>query len=170
VGGSAHGARAGGLTALGRRWLSEMERLELVVDLAHASPQTFADVIAAATRPVLVSHTGVTGTCPGPRNLTDDQLRAVARTGGVVGIAYFKVAVCGSEPRQIARAIVHAVRVAGAEHVALGSDFDGAVATPFDTTGLPVLVDALLAEGLTEAQTRLVLGANTLRLLGELLP
>ena len=122
------------------------------------------------TRPVIVSHTGVRGTCDNNRNLSDEQLRAIARTGGVIGIGYWPTAVCGKDAASIARAIMHATRVVGAEHVALGSDFDGAVPVPFDTTGLALIVDALLAEGMGEGDIRLVMGESALRVFNETLP
>ena len=142
----------------------------MAVDLAHASPATFADAIAAATKPVVVSHTGVQATCPGPRNLSDAQLRAVAATGGVVGIGFWDSAVCGTDARAIVRAIRHAASVVGAEHVAFGSDFDGAVTTPFDAAGLAELTDALLADGFRDEEIRLIAGVNVVRLLRQTLP
>jgi microsomal dipeptidase-like Zn-dependent dipeptidase len=166
---SAHGVRGEGLTPLGRQWVQRMEEKHMLIDLAHASHGTLADVLEVARQPVVVSHTGVRGTCDNDRNLTDDELRGIARNGGVVGIAYFKVAVCDATPAGIARAIRHAATVAGVEHVGLGSDFDGAVRTPFDATGLIQLVDPLLAQGFTEQEIRLILGENTLRVLGEVL-
>jgi membrane dipeptidase len=169
-GGSAHGVRKGGLTAKGRDLVRRLEERQMLVDLAHASASTVRDVLAAATRPVVVSHTGVKGTCDNVRNLDDEELRGVARTGGLVGIGYWQTAVCGTEGRAIARAIRHAVQVAGIEHVALGSDFDGAVAEPFDTTGLAEVTDALLAEGFTEPDVAKIMGGNALRLLAATLP
>ncbi len=169
-GGSAHGAVKGGLTAAGREMIRRMETLGMALDLAHASPATFSEAIAASTKPVVVSHTGVQATCPGPRNLTDDQLRAVAATGGVVGIGFWDSAVCGGDPRAIARAIRHAVSVAGVEHVAFGSDFDGAVTTPFDAAGMAVLTDELLAEGFGEDEIRRIAGENVARILRHALP
>jgi microsomal dipeptidase-like Zn-dependent dipeptidase len=142
----------------------------MLVDLAHASARTIDDVLSMATRPVVVSHTGVRATCDNARNLSDDQLRRIAATGGVIGIGYWDTAVCGEDARAIARAIAHAASVVGPEHVALGSDFDGAVSVPFDTTGLAVLVDALLAAGLPEEAIAQVMGGNVVRLLGQSLP
>ena len=119
---------------------------------------------------MVVSHTGVRGTCDNNRNLSDDQLRASPRTGGVIGIGFWDTAVCGADARAIARALAHAVRVAGLEHVALGSDFDGAVTTPFDASGLPLLTEALLEAGLDEATVGHVVGGNAVRLLRATLP
>jgi microsomal dipeptidase-like Zn-dependent dipeptidase len=170
VGGSAHGTDRKGLTSLGILWLQRLEELRIVIDLAHASPQTFEEVIGRARRPVVVSHSGVKATCDTARNLSDAQLSAVAANGGVVGIGYFEAAVCGRDVEAIARAVRHAANVMGVQHVALGSDWDGAVRTPFDATGLPVLVDALRAKGFTDADLRAILGGNALRVLSQSLP
>ena len=170
IGGSAHGVTKGGLTAKGREWVRALEERKVLVDLAHASPQTIDDVLAVARRPVVVSHTGVRGTCDNRRNLGDAQLRTIAATGGVVGIGFWDTAVCGDDARAVARAIVHAVRVAGAEHVGLGSDFDGAVTTPFDASGLPQVTQALLEAGMGEDDIARVMGGNVVRLLRQSLP
>ncbi len=163
--GSAHGVAKGGLTEKGRQLLQRMEAKGMIVDLAHASPRTIDDVLALATRPVVVSHSGVRGTCDNPRNLTDSQLRAIAKNGGVVGIGYWSVAICGSDARAIARAIRHAAGVIGTKHVALGSDFDGGTTQPFDTRGLVLVTQALLSEHFTEAEVADIMGGNVFRLL-----
>lgn len=170
VAGSAHGVEQYGLTALGRRLLGRMQALGITIDLAHASPAAFADTLSLATRPVVVSHGGVTATCPGPRNLTDSQLRALAANGGVIGIGYWKGAVCEASVAGITRALLHAIGVAGIDHVGLGSDFDGAVGMPFDATGVPQVSAALLAAGLTPNDVAKVLGGNFRRLLETNLP
>ena len=170
VAGSAHGVHKGGLTPLGRDVIRRMEERGMVVDLAHASSRTIDDVLALATRPVVVSHTGVKGTCDNTRNLSDGQLRAIAGTGGVIGIGYWDTAVCGTDVIAIVRAIRHAVTVAGIDHVGLGSDFDGAVTVPFDTSGLPLVTEALLGDGFREADIAKVMGGNVLRVLTAALP
>jgi membrane dipeptidase len=126
--------------------------------------------LSIATRPVFVSHTGVKGTCDNARNLSDDQLKAVAATGGVIGIGYWDTAVCGTDARAIARAIRYASNLVGVEHVALGSDYDGAIPAPFDTTGLVQITDALMAEGFGEEEIGMIMGRNVLRLLVQNLP
>lgn len=170
MGGSAHGLRKGGLTDRGREMVRRMESRRMIVDVAHSSPQTIDDVLRLATRPVVVSHTGVKGTCDNTRNLSDDQLRRIAANGGLVGIGYWETAVCGTDAKAIARAIRYTANLVGVEHVALGSDFDGAVAEPFDTTGLVQLTDALLAEGFRDDEIRMIMGGNVARLLSENLP
>lgn len=170
IGGSMHGVEKGGITELGRAMVREMESRGMLLDLAHASSALIEDALALSTRPVIVSHTGVRGTCDNNRNLSDAQLRAIAATEGVVGIGYWDTAVCGEDAVAIARAIAYAVQQIGAEHVALGSDFDGAVPVPFDTTGLPLIVDALLGQGMSEDDIRLVMGENAARVFAEVLP
>ena len=165
VAASAHGETHGGLTPLGRQVIARMEALHIIVDLAHVAPQAVTETLAIATRPVVVSHTGVAATCPGPRNLTDAQLRAIAANGGVVGIGYWDAAVCTLGAASIVKAIRHAVNVAGIDHVALGSDFDGATATPFDTGGLKEITQALLNDGFTAAEVAQVMGGNVMRML-----
>ena len=168
--GSAHGVGAGGLTGLGRELVVELERRRILVDVAHASPATIDDVLALAVRPVVASHTGVRGVADHGRNLSDDHLRAIAATGGVVGIGFWPTASGGDGVEWIARSIAHAVAIAGADHVALGSDFDGAVSVPFDASELARLTAALLGHGLDEATIAAVMGGSALRLLRGALP
>ena len=123
-----------------------------------------------ATRPVVVSHTGVAAVCPGPRNLTDTQLRAIAANRGLVGIGYWDGAVCQPTIENIVKAIRHAVQVMGVRHVALGSDFDGATKTPWDTRGVIVITDALLRSGMSEDDVAKIMGANTFDYLMRTLP
>lgn len=168
--GSAHGVKKEGLTELGRAVVKRMEERGMTLDLAHASRKTLQQVLESATRPIVVSHTGVRGTCDNNRNLSDEQLRAVARNGGVVGIGFWSTATCGKNAKAIARAIRHAVSVAGIEHVGLGSDYDGAVTVPFDAAGMVELTDALVAEGFGEGEIRKIAGENVVRVLQQNLP
>jgi microsomal dipeptidase-like Zn-dependent dipeptidase len=168
--GSAHGIAKGGLTEKGRALVRDAERRGIVVDLAHSSPAAIADVLAMAEKPVVVSHTGVRATCDNPRNLTDDQIRAIARTGGVIGIGVWETAVCGLGTDAVARAMRHVVDLVGDTHVGLGTDFDGAVTAGFDASGIPALVPALRAAGLDDDAIRRVMGGNAVRLLREVLP
>ena len=170
VAGSSAGVEKHGLTPLGREVVLRMQALGIAIDLAHVSPASVTDALALASEPVVVSHTGVAATCPGPRNLTDEQIRGVAATGGVMGIAYFEGAVCGTDVGHIVRAMRHVKDLVGAQHVALGSDFDGAVTTAFDTTALAAIVDGLLADGWSEDEIRGVMGENALRVLAQTLP
>lgn len=170
VGGSAHGVEKGGLTDLGRRMITRMEELGMTVDLAHASPAVMDEVLAMATKPVVVSHGGVKGTCDNTRNISDDHLRQIAGLGGVMGVGYWETAVCGTDATAVAKAIVHAVGVMGADHVALGSDYDGSITAFFDTSGVGLVTQALLEAGLPEEDIRKVMGENVVRVLRANLP
>ena len=163
--GSMHGRAKGGLTPFGAQMVAAMERRGIVVDLAHCSHACFADVMRVATRPVVVSHGGVKATCATNRNLSDDELRALGRNGGVIGIGYWDGAVCAPTPAATARAIVHAVAVAGINHVGLGSDFDGSTTTGFDTAHLSAITQALLDAGLGDADIGKIMGGNVIRVL-----
>lgn len=170
LGGSAHGVEKGGLTTFGRGVVRRLEDKRVIVDLAHASPKVIDDVLAMARRPVVVSHTGVQATCPGPRNLSDAQIRAVAANGGLIGIGYFSGAVCAETPAAIVKAIRHVADVAGVRHVALGSDFDGATSTAFDASGMVLVTQALLDAGFDGADAAAVMGGNVVRFLQAQLP
>lgn len=142
----------------------------MIIDLAHASPKTISDVLEIATRPVLVSHTGVKGTCRNNRNLSDDQIIAVAAKGGLIGIGYWNTAVCGRDARSIVKAMRYVSDRVGVEHVALGSDFDGAVTVPFDTTGVVEITAAMMDAGYSEKEIRMIMGENAVKFLKENLP
>jgi membrane dipeptidase len=165
IAGSMHGEKKGGLTPLGRRLVPVMEDRGIIIDLAHSSHATFAEVMQVARRPVVISHGGVKGTCNTNRNLTDDELRLLARNGGVIGIGYWDAAVCAATPQATAKAILYAAKIAGIDHVGLGSDFDGSTTTGFDTAHIDAVTQALLAAGMAEADIAKVMGGNTLRLL-----
>jgi microsomal dipeptidase-like Zn-dependent dipeptidase len=169
-GGSAHGVEKISLTGAGHEMIRRMEARGMLVDVAHASARTIDDVLAMAARPVIASHTGLCGTADNARNLTDLQARGIAATGGVMGIGFWPTACGGDDVAAIARAIRYAVDVAGVEHVALGSDFDGAVPVPFDATGLVQLTDALIDAAFTDDDIAKVMGGNVRRLLADVLP
>ena len=170
LGGSMHGEAKTGLTPFGRAIVRRMDARGMIVDLAHASPAVIADVIAMARRPVVSSHGGVQATCRVNRNLRDAQIRGIAATGGLIGIGYWDGAVCSTSPDAVAAAIAHVRDLVGIEHVALGSDFDGAVTTGFDTAGLVHVTDALLRRGFSEEEIGRVMGGNLLAFLERQLP
>ena len=169
AGGSAHGVAQGGLTGFGAELVRRMQERRMIVDVAHSSPAVVTDVLALTTAPVVASHTGVQGTCDNRRNLSDDHVRGIAATGGLVGVALFAHAVGGDTVDDTARAMRYVADLVGVRHVALGSDFDGAVTTPTDVTGLPLLTAALRRHGFTDEEIEAVMGGNVLRLLGEVL-
>ncbi len=167
---SAHGIGLGGLSDLGRAVIRRMDERGLIIDLAHASPQTIDEVLALTQRPVLASHTGVQGTCENLRNLSDRQLQSIAQNGGIIGIGFWKTAVCGTDVEAIVRAMRYVADRIGVEHVALGSDFDGAVRVPFDVSHLDQITVGLLADGFTETEIQSIMGMNVVRLLRQHLP
>lgn len=170
VAGSMHGEHKGGLTPLGRRVFREMERLGMVVDVAHASHPAIAEMLAMATRPVIASHGGVQATCAVNRNLADDEIRGIARTGGVIGIGYWDAAICRLSPTAVVDAIEHVVKVGGIETAALGSDFDGATTVAWGTSQLSLITQELINRGFSEGDIAAIMGGNTVRVLLEALP
>ena len=165
IAGSMHGVNKGGLTPLGRQVVARMEALGMIVDLAHSSHATIADVLAMARRPVISSHGGVLGTCKINRNLSDDEIRGIAKTGGVIGIAYFRGAICSIDPKDAAKAIVYVRDLVGIDYVGLGSDFDGATVVSFDASQVAVITQALLDLNFSEDDIRKVMGGNVVRVL-----
>ena len=163
--GSMHGLKKGGLTPFGRNIVRKMEAKGMIVDIAHLSHTGVAEVLAMATRPVVSSHGGVQATCKVNRNLTDDEVRGVAKTGGVIGIGYWDGAICSTDPRAAAKAMKHVRDLVGIQHVALGSDYDGATTVRFDTSQLVQVTQALMDEGFTAQEIRAVMGENALRVI-----
>lgn len=163
--GSMHGETKGGLTPFGRKVVRQMEDIGMIVDVAHCSHACVAEVLATARRPVISSHGGVQATCETNRNLTDEEIRGLAKTGGVVGIGYWEGAVCDTSPRAVAKAMKHVRDLVGVQHVALGSDFDGTVTTRFDTAQLVQVTQALMDEGFTPDEIRAAMGGNALRVI-----
>lgn len=167
----------GRLTAEGRALVEALNERRILVDLAHASRPTFSDSLEAldTCRPALppvVTHTGLSGVRPSWRNLDDEQIRAVADRGGVIGVMYHRGFLgrpfwtVGAEA--IVRHLEHAIAVGGEDIAALGSDWDGMIVTPRDMPTcleLPVLVDRMLARNWPEDRIRRVLGLNALRVI-----
>jgi membrane dipeptidase len=163
--GSMHGIKKGGLTRFGRDIIARMEAKGMIVDIAHCSQQCVTEILAMATRPVLSSHGGVQATCKVNRNLSDEHIRGVAKTGGIIGIGYWDGAVCDTSPAAVAKAMKHVRDLVGIEHVALGSDYDGATTVRFDTSQLVQVTQALLDAGFSEDEIRAVMGGNAVRVL-----
>jgi membrane dipeptidase len=208
-----------GLTDFGKDVVREMNRLGIIVDIAHVSDKTFYDALETSKAPVFSSHSSCRAICNAPRNMTDDMMRDLAKHGGVIQINYH-VGFLSQEFRDFEKAhpdtekeindeikkrcgeneackivtgdqvvrdfmqagklpkvdwttivdhIDHAVKIAGVDHVGLGSDFDGAV-MPLgmqDVSHIPQITDALLKKGYSESDVRKILGENTLRVLSE---
>jgi membrane dipeptidase len=214
------GTRTGGLTPFGREVIREMNRLGMLVDLSHVSDSTFFDAIAVSRVPVIASHSSARAINDVPRNLSDAQLRAIARNGGVVNVNFYSrfldpayharveevERTIGHERRAALAApgvdsaavrarlgvrrdsllalvpptpfpvlidhIDHVAKVAGVDHVGLGSDFDGVTALPEgmeDVTRLPRIAQALLDRGYSDGDVAKMLGGNMLRVMTRVL-
>jgi membrane dipeptidase len=159
-GGSAHGQNGAGLTEFGIAAVKRMNELGIFIDLAHASPAIVEDVLNHSAEPIIVSHTGVRAVLDSQRNLDDRQIKKISDKGGIIGIAFFDMAVGEPELPNIIASIKHVRDLVGIQYVALGSDYDGAVAVPFDITGLPLIVEGLMDAGFSEDEIRAVMGEN----------
>lgn len=206
----------GGLTDFGREVVAEMNRLGMMVDVSHASDKTLADVLATTRAPVLASHSSARALCDSPRNLTDDQLRAIAANGGAVMVNFYSAFVDEGYRRALnalkperqeahrrleaeygagealpfhvtngldlefgariqrppLEALMahfeHIIRVAGIDHVGIGTDFDGISSLPegIDSAAdLPKITAWLVTRGYSEEDIRKVLGGNLMRVL-----
>lgn len=171
ISGSAHGQSGTGLTAMGQEMIDRQVAQGMMIDVAHISPRTLDDILARTDVPLVYSHGGVQGTCPGPRNLSDDHVLAVTERSGVIGIGYWPEVMCGDSIDDIVRAMRYVRDLTGTtSSIALGSDFDGTVQTPFDTAGLALLTEALLTDGFSREEVRAIMGENALRVFLETLP
>jgi membrane dipeptidase len=178
--GSSTGRRGGGLTPAGRELIAELERLSLLVDLAHMSVSGIEQALATCRRPPVLSHTGLTTRAvsasrwrrysPATRNVPDEVVREVAARGGVTGIVLSSQLLGGDRVEAAVASLVRAVELGGPDGVAIGSDMDGGLRMVVDAAGLPRLTDALLGEGLPTDVAANVLGRNALRLLSDALP
>ncbi|MBN1639603.1 MAG: dipeptidase [Anaerolineae bacterium] len=165
----------GGLTEFGVRLVAEMNRLGMVVDIAHLAPAGVRDVFEICEGPVVASHANAHAVCPVPRNLTDEQLEGVARSGGVVGAVFCPPFITdGEDPPTLDMLldhIDHMVSVMGADHVGIGSDFDGffgpAPVGLEDVSAMPNITAGLLARGYGVEDVRKILGGNWLRVFRE---
>ena len=176
LGSPAKGAGANhndGLSDFGRDVIGEMNRLGVIVDLAHINRPGFFDALATTSSPVMVSHTGVAGANKHWRNIDDEQLRALADNGACVGIIFSKRFLGGRGIDAVCDHLIHVINVGGEELPAIGSDYDGFVVPPAgleDVSKLPNLTVALSKRGLSHDVIRKVLGENALRVIAEVPP
>ncbi|TVQ28490.1 MAG: membrane dipeptidase [Spirochaetaceae bacterium] len=164
-----------GLSAFGREVVREMEAIGMIVDVSHLSDQALTDVLSVATRPIVASHSNARALCNHPRNLTDDQLRAIASLGGLVGVTFPGVFV-DPTPANVTmdRVFDHLTRmidVAGIDHIGIGTDFDGFTA-PYglvmpDCTGLPMVAGRMATRGYSQDEIEKVMGRNWLRVIRD---
>ena len=162
----------GGLSELGRDVVREMNRTGMMVDLSHAAESTFYDAVDCSAVPVVCSHSSARALCNHPRNLTDDQLRRLAETGGVAQVTLYHGFLREdgeATVRDAVRHLMHMIDVAGIDHVGIGTDFDGDGGVPGCASASELInfTRLLLAEGLTEDDLRKVWGANFLRVMQQ---
>lgn len=165
AGGSLHGSGNLGLSDFGREVVTQVERRNMVLDVSHSSQQVVRDVLEMTDMPIVVSHTGIFSHCQTKRNIPDDLIQKVAASKGVIAIGYWKDVTCDDSPLGVAKTIQAAINLVGADHVSLGSDFDGAVGTAFDTSELAALTQALMVLEIPDADIRKVMGENMVRVL-----
>jgi membrane dipeptidase len=164
----------GGLSTFGREVVREMNRLGMLIDLAHIPPKGFFDTLELSEQPVLFTHGNCHALWQHPRNLTDEQIKALAAKGGVFGISFVNTFMNKQTAtlKTVADHIDHVVQVLGsADHVAYGSDFDGCTPPPGleDVRQLPALTAELLSRGFSEADMAKILGGNYLRVFEQVL-
>lgn len=185
---AAQGTRWHGLSPFGREVVDEMNRLGMIVDVAHVSDETFYDVIKCSKAPIVSTHSCCRALASHRRNMTDDMIRTLADHGGVIQINFYPVFLSDlyasfyevkgekASPRpgvsDVVNHIDHAVKVGGIEHVGIGTDFDGIEITPKgleDISKLPKVFDQLKRKGYSEDQIELIAGKNFLRAFNDVI-
>ena len=184
--------RNGGLTALGRKALKRMHALGIAPDLTHAGERTCLDVLSLAERPVVATHSNAKAICDSPRNLSDEVIDGIARTGGVIGVVAFPAFVAATDPTldKLINHVVHIAERIGPEHVGIGTDFADEDEEDFDFYGYDPryyprppwtwpagiawwedvrnIPEALAARGFSETEITGIMGENFLRVFDEL--
>lgn len=165
-----------GLTDLGRELVMVCNGMRIMLDLAHINEKGFWDVASLSTAPLVVSHSAAFDLTPSSRNLTGKQLHAIAESGGVVGVTFFSrdITAAGkplpeASISDIVRHVSFLTDLIGVDHVAFGSDFDGATVPPdlADVTGLPVLISLLRKEGFDDEDIDKITHLNWIRVLED---
>ncbi len=162
-----------GLSPFGEKLVKEMNRLGVMIDLSHAGERSFYDVLALSKSPVVCSHSNCRAVCSHERNLTDDQLRRLARSGGVCQLTLYDGFVCRN-PKEadilsFVKHVTHAAKIAGIEHIGIGSDFDGdgGIRGLNDSGEMRLFTRQLLEKRFSDEDIRLIWGGNWLRVMGE---
>jgi membrane dipeptidase len=162
--------RFGGLGPLGRQAVRRMQELRMIVDVSHLSEESFWDVLRITRGPVIASHSNAAAIRPHPRNLTNDQIRALAERGGVIGINFYPEFLGEPSLDRVVAHVDHMVRYGGVGCVAMGSDFDGIASTPRgleDASRFPAIGSLLARRGYSPVETAQIMGGNALRVFRE---
>ena len=182
--GDGSGADSGShLTEFGREVVQEMNRLGMIVDVSHLNQTGFWDVLGLTKDPVLATHSNCKALCSHHRNLTDDQIKALAENGGVMNLSFcagfIKDGIGFGDPEAVKKVTVHdwldhldhAVELVGTSHVGIGSDLDGGCGFPdlHDVTAFPHLTEGMVTRGYSDSDIKKVLGANNLRVFKKVL-
>lgn len=158
-----------GLTDFGRQVIRTLDSLGVIIDVSHVGIKTIQDILATTKNPIIASHSGARALRNHYRNLYDDQIIAIANSGGVIGVVFYPYFLASGGSTNIATVIKHInhiVNLVGIDHVAIGSDYDGIGSTPIgleDVSKLPALTMALLRAGYSNADVKKILGENFLR-------
>lgn len=165
-----------GLSDFGRQVIEEMNRLGMIVDVSHLSEKGFWEVIKLSKTPIIASHSNAASLCPHPRNLTDQQIKAIADQGGVIGVNFYPRFLTNdihATLDDVIEQIIYLLKVGGSESVGLGSDFDGISDVPSgleDVSTLPKIALALKKRGISSPTIEKVMGENFLTLASQIFP
>jgi membrane dipeptidase len=167
-------AEPGGLTGFGREVVQEMNALGMLVDVSHLSDEAFWDVLGCSTQPVIASHSCCRSLREHPRNLSDEQIKALAAKGGLIGINFYTQFLKGASADllDVIRHIEHVCELVGPDYVGIGSDFDGCESVPKgleDVTKLPNLATALQKKGYKTADVDKIMGGNFFRVIKQVI-
>jgi membrane dipeptidase len=158
-----------GLSSKGKKIIQVMDSLGMIIDVSHTGEKTIFDILNTAKNPIIASHSGSYTLRPHYRNLTDEQIKAIAKTGGVIGINFcapFLVQNKEATVKDVVNHIDYIVKLVGIDYVGLGSDFDGILTTPKgleDVSKFPAVTKELLNRGYSEKDIKKILGGNILR-------